>query len=262
LIAQGDVHKWISVGDRNQSIYGFSGAYTSSFDKFLKMGNVTELPLDICYRCAQNIIDETNEVYDVMEYGTEEKGIVGRVTEVSEVKEESMIICRNTSPIIKLYFKLLSQGTSVYIKGDDILASMVRFLKPYNNMTVAMTKSKLLDKLEDLQKDKSENGRIKLYIFKEDYANFKELVSNTSTDYEIIKVLIEKIQNLFKVKEKAVMLCTIHKAKGLESDIVYILNENLIPSKFAISTEQLKQEQNLKYVARSRAKKELYYLNL
>jgi len=262
LIAQGDVHKWISVGDRNQSIYGFSGAYTSSFDKFLKMGNVTELPLDICYRCAQNIIDETNEVYDVMEYGTEEKGIVGRVTEVSEVKEESMIICRNTSPIIKLYFKLLSQGTSVYIKGDDILASMVRFLKPYNNMTVAMTKSKLLDKLEDLQKDKSENGRIKLYIFKEDYANFKELVSNTSTDYEIIKVLIEKIQNLFKVKEKAVMLCTIHKAKGLESDIVYILNENLIPSKFATSIEQLKQEQNLKYVARSRAKKELYYLNL
>ena len=57
------------------------------------------------------------------------------------------------------------------------------------------------------------------------------------------------------------MLCTIHKSKGLEADVVYILNEYLIPSKFAKSPEQIKQEQNLKYVARTRAKEELYFLN-
>ncbi len=262
LIKQGTVIKWIAVGDRNQSIYGFSGAYSSSFDKFLKMGEVEELPLDICYRCARNIIDETNEVYDVMEYGQEEEGQVGIVTEVSEIKEESMIICRNTSPIIKLYFSLLGTGMPVYIKGDDILTSINRFLKPYLNYTVGGTKTELLYKLEDLQKDKSEEGRIKLHIFKENHANFKALVANMSTDYEVVSVLLDKIKNLFKVKSKATMLCTIHKAKGLESDVVYILNENLIPSKFATSPEQLRQEKNLKYVARSRAKKELYYLNL
>jgi ATP-dependent exoDNAse (exonuclease V) beta subunit len=31
----------------------------------------------------------------------------------------------------------------------------------------------------------------------------------------------------------AITLCTIHKSKGLEANIVYILNEFLIPSKFA-----------------------------
>lgn len=262
LIAQGTVKKWIAVGDRNQSIYGFSGAYSSSFDKFLKMGNVKELPLDICYRCATKIIDETNAVYDVMEYGKKEEGIVGIVTDLNEVKGESMIICRNTSPIIKLYFGLLGSGMPVYIKGDDILTSITRFLKPYLNYTVAGTKTELGYKMEELQSDKSDEGRMKMYIFKENYANFKALVSNMSTDYEIIKVLLDNIKNLFKVKSKATMLCTIHKAKGLEADIVYILNENLIPSKFATSPEQLRQEQNLKYVARSRAKKELYYLNL
>ena len=56
------------------------------------------------------------------------------------------------------------------------------------------------------------------------------------------------------------MLCTIHKSKGLESDVVYILNEDLIPSRFASSTQQLTQERNLKYVARTRSKRELYYL--
>ena len=208
LINQGTIIKWIAVGDRNQSIYGFSGAYSSSFDKFLGMGTVRELPLDICYRCARNIIDETNEVYDVMEYGQKEEGVVGVVEEISEIKPESMIICRNTSPIIKL------------------------------------------------------EGRMKLHMFKENHSNFKALTANMSTDYEIIEVLLDKVKNLFKVKAKAAMLCTIHKAKGLESDVVYILNEGLIPSKFATSPEQLIQEKNLKYVARSRAKKELYYLNL
>lgn len=262
LIEQGTIIKWIAVGDRNQSIYGFSGAYSSSFDKFIDMGNVEELPLDICYRCAKNIIDASNEVYDVMEYGKEEEGIVDIVDNLYDIKPESMIICRNTSPIIKLYFGLLGTGMPVYIKGDDILASINRFLKPYLNYTVAGTKMELQYKLDELQEDKTDEGRLKLYLFKEDYSNFKALISHMSTDYELIKVLLDKIANLFKVKDKATMLCTIHKAKGLESDVVYILNENLIPSKFATSPEQLRQEQNLKYVARSRAKKELYYLNL
>ena len=262
LINQGTIIKWIAVGDRNQSIYGFSGAYTSSFDKFLGKGEVEELPLDICYRCAQNIIDETNEVYDVMQYGTKEKGIVGVITDVNDVKPDSMIICRNTSPIIKLYFQLLGLGIPSYIKGDDILASINRFLKPYANYSVGGTRLELGYELDKLQKDRSDKGRMKLYIFKENYTNFNALVANMSTDYEIIKVLMEKVKNLFKIKDKAAMLCTIHKAKGLESNVVYILNENLIPSKFATSPEQMVQEQNLKYVARSRAKKELYYLNL
>ena len=262
LINQGTVIKWIAVGDRNQSIYGFSGAYSSSFDKFLDMGDVEELPLDICYRCARNIIDETNEVYDVMEYGTEDEGIVGTITDVNEVQADSMIICRNTSPIIKLYFSLLGIGIPAYIKGDDILTSITRFLKPYANYTVGGTKIELGYELDKLQRDTSDLGRIKQFVFKENYTNFCALVVNMSTEYEIIKNLLEKVQNLFKVKDKATMLCTIHKAKGLEADVVYILNENLIPSKFATSPEQLTQEKNLKYVARSRAKKELYYLNL
>jgi superfamily I DNA/RNA helicase len=70
------------------------------------------------------------------------------------------------------------------------------------------------------------------------------------------------LKSLFINKENAIMLCTIHKSKGLEADIVYILNEDLIPSRFAKSAEQLKQENNLKYVARTRAKEELYFLDL
>ena len=260
LINQGHVQKWISVGDRNQSIYGFSGAFSSSFDMFLNRGNVVEMPLDICYRCASGIIDMANKVYDVMQPFKKEKGTVGTLTDISLVQNGSMVICRNTKPLIDAYFALLSHGKPVYLKGDDILTGVVRFLKPYGKLSVETATKEMGYKLEDLEMDSTEKGKIKLYFFKEDFEKYKKFVEYLASPGEIINELLEDIKSLFTSKKDAIMLCTIHKSKGLESEVVYILNEELIPSKFAKSPEQLKQEMNLKYVARTRAKSEMYFL--
>lgn len=262
LINQGNIKKWVSVGDRNQAIYGFSGSVSSSFDMFLKYDNVIELPLDICYRCPIKVIDKANEVYDVLKGYKTNKGVVATINNTIEIKENSMIICRNSKPLIDLYFELLGSGKSAYIKGEDILTGIVRFLKPYGNHTVESAKTEMLYKLEDLEEDKSDAGKIKLYYFTEDYEKFKKLVQHLATEYETVDSLLNKIKSLFIDKKNAIMLCTIHKSKGLEADVVYILDEKLIPSKFAKSKEQLIQESNLKYVARTRAKEELYFLNI
>lgn len=262
LISQGTVKKWIAVGDRNQSIYGFSGAYSLSFDRFLQKENVKELPLDICYRCSNSIIDSANEVYDVMIYGNTNKGLVEEISDIINIKNNSMIICRNSEPLINLYFKLLNIDKVAYIKGNDILSSLKRFLKPYNYNTTKNAKTKMLYKIEELDKNKSQEGIVAAHMFKENFNNFKLLYKNLCKGYETVKTLIERLDNLFDQKDNAIMLCTIHKAKGLEADVVYILNEYLIPSKFAKSKEQLTQEENLRYVARTRAKKELYFLEV
>lgn len=57
------------------------------------------------------------------------------------------------------------------------------------------------------------------------------------------------------------MLSTIHKAKGLENDRVFFLCPELIPSRFATQPWQYEQERNLKYVAITRAKRELIYVS-
>jgi ATP-dependent exoDNAse (exonuclease V) beta subunit len=51
-----------------------------------------------------------------------------------------------------------------------------------------------------------------------------------------------------------VQLMTIHKSKGLEFPSVYLLDKHLI------RTSDNTQEQNLLYVAITRAKEELYYI--
>jgi superfamily I DNA/RNA helicase len=57
------------------------------------------------------------------------------------------------------------------------------------------------------------------------------------------------------------MLSTIHKAKGLENNRIFFLIPELIPSKFATMDWQYEQEENLRYVAITRAKRELIYVH-
>ena len=55
-----------------------------------------------------------------------------------------------------------------------------------------------------------------------------------------------------------ITLCSVHKAKGLEWNRVYVLGrETLMPSKFARQAWQIEQEINLIYVAVTRAMTEL-----
>ena len=86
-----------------------------------------------------------------------------------------------------------------------------------------------------------------LYSIK-DTAELKSYINRLFTD--------EKVEN-------AVMLSTAHKSKGLEANRVLIL----LPNKLSLTWQnqldwQLKQELNLKYVALTRARKELVFIDL
>jgi DNA helicase II / ATP-dependent DNA helicase PcrA len=263
LINQGDVERWVAVGDRNQSIYGFSGAYASSFDLFKEKNNVKELPLDICYRCPKKVIEAANEVFDVMEGFKENDGIVDTVDDPELIKDNAMVVCRNISPLFELFFHLVSTHRDVNLKGEDILNRIVGFITPMKFDTVDTIYNKMYVKKMRLKQskdnfDKFEAGKIEENLESIVIMIGRGFIRQTDTG----SVLIEKMKQVFKENKSGITLCTIHKSKGLEADVVYILDECLIPSKFAKSPSQLIQEQNLKYVARTRAKKELYYLNL
>ncbi|WP_027360153.1 ATP-dependent helicase [Desulforegula conservatrix] len=61
-------------------------------------------------------------------------------------------------------------------------------------------------------------------------------------------------------KSKGIQLMTIHASKGLEFPVVYVvgMNEDIMPSKQAKSTDDMEAERRLAYVAMTRAKNELF----
>jgi DNA helicase II / ATP-dependent DNA helicase PcrA len=265
LISQGDVERFIAVGDRNQSIYGFSGAHESSFDLFKEKDNVTELPLDICYRLPVKVLGEANEVYDVMTGFKTDEGTVGIIEDPYLIKDESMVVCRNSSPLFSLYFQLMAFEKRVYIKGSDVLGRLKSFIRPFkrNRIDYIIRESYLRVEEIKTKEDATDHEKFEAFRLEENINVLKHMltfafISNGDKGED----LLNKVDSLFQEEEGGIILCTIHKSKGLEADVVYILNEHLIPSKHANSAQQQKQEMNLKYVARTRARKELYYLNL
>lgn len=263
LIAQGDVERWVAVGDRNQAIYGFSGAYASSFDLFKTKGQVQELPLDICYRCPQDIIGEANKVYDVMHGFKQTPGMIGEIDDPIHIKDGSMVVCRNSSPLFELYFYLISKERKVYIKGNDILGKVMSFLRPFKRNRIDYIFTNVTSRISRLEDSTDQMDKFEMYKLQENLDSLRAMVSGGLIKRsDKTELLLTKLKGIFEVQTGGITLCTIHKAKGLEADVVYILNENLIPSKFAKSSSQLTQEENLRYVARTRAKEEMYYLNL
>lgn len=75
------------------------------------------------------------------------------------------------------------------------------------------------------------------------------------------KKLIEHINSIFGIQNDGIMLSTIHKAKGLEADNVYILCRSSMPSKLAVSDWEIEQEKNLIYVAITRPKQKLGFIS-
>ena len=97
-----------------------------------------------------------------------------------------------------------------------------------------------------------------------------QIISN----YDIIKTLEELpktiitkdnlnkfISDIFKDEgHDGIQLSTIHKAKGLEADNVYIICPSLIPSKLARTEAEIAEEKRLQYVMCTRPKESLNFV--
>ena len=256
--------RWMAVGDRNQSIFGFTGAHTRSFDLFIDKDQVIEKPLSICYRCDHAIIEDANTVYDVMiPFEGNGPGIVEYDGDRDDIKEGDMVICRNTKPLIQMFFWLVKKRKKAFIKGKDISRGLIQMVKPHSGKTTSQLRvifdKKMTEKLDELRERDIKNPMNHPTFCK--LEEKVEVIMYLSDQFDRADDLIKFLEDVFSDEEKdGVMLSTIHRSKGLEADVVFFLNQDLIPSKYARTPDQRRQEDNLRYVAITRAKSKLSYI--
>ena len=263
----------VCVGDPAQSIYSFAGSSEEAFKKICDMPNTQVFDLPISYRCDKNIVKLANNyVPTMLSRDTAGDGIVLHGCHIIDLKDNDMVLARTKAPLVKLYTKLLKRGKNCYIKGQDIGSNLIKILEDYD--------------IEDLNPRLDKDGVfMRLYnkLFK-DRNNLMEkrgmdyddatLSSSIMEEYDTINTLtvlsekcktktelIAHIKNIFTNEEKGICLSTVHKAKGLEADNVYILCHSAMPSKLAQQEWEKKQEINLIYVAYTRAKHKLGFIS-
>lgn len=263
----------IAVGDSAQAIYAFRGAASNSMDLFREEFNAEDLDLPVCYRCPKSIQELV--VPTVPKFEVFEQNIEGSVVEVEKFDSENlkplanrtMIICRNNAPLLSTAYNLLANSVPVSILGINLLSDLNGLIDAATEkrvVPVEMFDGMLQHYLAEKQAKAQENG-YRINMSKLD--DMRECLNIIIENNPSIKTTLD-IKNAIKslmCNKTGVKLATIHKAKGMESDSVFIIRsdeegQRYIPSKYAITPEQIKQESNLEYVAITRAKKRLFFV--
>lgn len=261
----------IAVGDRFQSIYGFAGADTDSFDNLTKIPNIKILPLSISYRCGSDIIKLAKTIVPHIEsHENATCGIVDYNASINNITENDMVICRLTLPLVKLCLDFLKQNKKAYVKGSDIGDDLIKLITKSNTTNCVNLLAWLNIELEKIF------NKLKYTLHLEDaqviehntYIIFSEKIALIDTFIKqenilLNKDLIFKIQQVFMdLSNNSICLSTIHRVKGLESDRVFIIDKDkTMPYKYARLPWELVQEKNLMYVAYTRAKNYLGFVS-
>jgi superfamily I DNA/RNA helicase len=262
--------RMLFVGDRNQAIYGFAGAQTDSIDLIIDETDSIELPLHVCYRCPSSHIELAKEIVPHIEAADwADEGTIETVKheQLAELLIDGDIIeCRTTAPLIKLCFSLLASGVSARVRGKDIGRQIITTLDEvvdqsgfrFNRFPEYLNKwaNEKTQKILRQNDNDHEDSRIESINDRKDcLVAFYEMSGATS-----VSAMKQTIEDIFDDKRPAVWLSTVHRVKGLEADRVFILHPELMPLPFAKKEWQIQQEHNLKYVALTRAKKALFFI--
>lgn len=258
----------IAVGDKNQCIYGFRGANPESFDLLKKEFKAQTFDLPVSYRCAKKIIDSVKHlVPGIRARDDAPEGEVkdfGYQWDNKDFKQTDMIVCRNNAPLVSVAYKLLREKIPCKLMGRDIGSNITTLIKKWKPKS-----------LKDLREEATRwsNNEIRIATARDPDADLTSIEDRyetimtflEETKADTVAGLVKEIEQMFAAddgnkSENILRLSTVHKAKGLEAPRVWLLNRDLMPHKMAKLAWQMQQEDNLIYVAHTRAKNSLYFI--
>lgn len=249
--------KIVAVGDRRQAIYSFRGADPFVMDDLTGKLQADVLPLSITYRCPRRVVSLVNRIVPDLEPGPEAiDGSVQITTEkmfLDGVRPGDIVISRTNAAIAKYSMLLLQAGKRCTILGRDISSGLLKLI----DKAEASSITSMLKYLDGYSKEECERL---VAARKEDKAEVLldqiDALRGLSEGLTNVDGLRKRIDDLFGDDEgdNAIIFSTVHKAKGLEFDRVWMFETT-----FNVSTTE---GENLYYVAATRSKSELYLVQV
>ena len=258
--------RMLFCGDPHQSIYGWIGADPAAYHHIKTATGATELPLSICYRCPTSHIAMAQHLVPSIE--ARDDAPPGTVTLAPDtallehVQAGDLVICRKTAPLVAWCITLLAHKIPAQVRGREIgqeLTGLARKLArkvPWHRFPAAIAEYESLE-VAHLLRDDVDTEHI---VAVQDRCAAL-MICFRSFGARSIDAYCTEIERLFADGEAWVSLSTIHRAKGLEAERVFVLEANLLPLQWRSQrAEQREQELNLWYVALTRAKQDLFLL--
>ena len=256
--------KYIAIGDSMQAIYEFAGAQANSMEIIKDQMKCEVLVLPVCYRCPKEIISEVqNIVPDIVAGDLTKKGNVATITMdqflETRFNPSTLILCRSNEPLFALAFKMFNNNRAFRFERFDMMKMQILdFITSPRLKTIMETISHYeqikLEIFQEAVQEKDQRKKSKLMFKVNELAENVELLKSISIESKLLNVqdLQKRIMEL-DCTSTGPQLSTVHKAKGLEAEDVFILNQSL----FKLNEQQ---EKNLYYVALTRSLRNLYFI--
>lgn len=272
VMMAGDRGRMLFVGDPHQAIMGFAGADCDSYQNIVDRVRGTELPLSLCYRCPTKHIEFVRGIFPKIPIEPFPENEEGEITTISEktlfgeengaLREHDLVLCRKTAPLVSLCIKLIGAGIAATVKGKAIGDTLKKVLDEIDKLGLPFpefSESISLYRKAKAERYKGMDNEDELLELLGDKIDAIRAIYESHPEAKTIAHLGEAIDLLFSDEHSPITLSTVHRAKGLEADRVFIIKPGDMPMRWRKQLDwEKEQEENILYVALTRAKQALF----
>lgn len=274
-----DDGRLLAVGDPYQAIYGFAGADCQSFERVKDTFNCTQLGLTDCFRCPQSVIQLAQSIRPDINGFKQYSGKIYNIHQrevIHNVKEGDLIICRTRRPLMIMALKFIAKDFKVKIHPDELQEFMGNYKRNFTpqelRKSTIMTEDTIdafFERIRErneqriIRENRNADSIIRNMLIKEEVRDMEETLNFLKKKFfdwhlNTLQSILTRLKHTLSYPgDEAIKISSIHRAKGLENDRVFILEYNRLPYKRELEWECI-QERNLHYVAVTRPKEELY----
>lgn len=259
----------IAVGDENQSIYAFRGADSQAIDILVKEFNCATYPLSITYRCAKRITAYAqNWVPDIHARTDAPEGSVRHLDkwDATTFEPDDLIVARRVKEVLTVGLTLIKQHVPVTILGREIGDGLKNLAKKMGYTVDEIEANLVKWRDREMSKALKAEDENQADAAKDKADALLSVIEGLPEGCRNVETLNNVIDYLFHPNNRAVTICTIHKCKGLEARRVFWVNRDKMGVRNRkgkpIPQWEIQQDSNLCYVAATRAKEELIFIQV
>ena len=243
----------IVIGEDRQAMYRFRGADTDSIQRIRKALKPAVLSLTTSYRCPQSVASLARQVCP--DFQVPMTAPVGEVVEMPCHRASQLwtsgdyVLSRTNAPLAKACLEALRNGEPAYIQGRDVGAGLSALVKRSKARSIIDLQVWLVDyRQQEFEKLTAKGKPEKIEDVDDRIDALDALCDGLTTTSE----LLARLESLFSDDQntKRLMFSSVHRAKGLESDRVFVLTDTFRGGSV--------EEENLWYVAVTRSKRNLF----
>lgn len=251
------------VGDDRQAIYGFRGAVQDGMAYMQETLEAATLGLTLTYRCPKRVVAMAQEfVPDYRVADTAPEGVVreaGMDSLMESVEVGDAILSRANAPLMPLCLGLLRRGVAAMIEGRDVgkmLATLAKKMKARSVPDFLAKVQAWQNRMVKRASKTDDPSEAKIREYEDQAACLVAVAEGARSVQDVLDRLADMFRDSDNERRPMVVLSSVHKAKGLEWDNVFLLSKTFMrtrPGSSAPSGEEV----NIYYVAMTRAKRTL-----